>query len=128
MVRRPLLQSPHPPMLILVTSDALSVEFEDGPSADCVESDFNALQLEQEDGKSDWSCSACTFLNPSSAAQCSMCETKRSVPAGPADSPTVSGNCKLGIHVSDVASRIRGESQLFAWARERASSAYHHGP
>ncbi|EKX40369.1 hypothetical protein GUITHDRAFT_142863 [Guillardia theta CCMP2712] len=109
--------------------DALSVEFDDEPSAEHVESDFNALQLEQEEvQQGEWSCQVCTFLNESGAVQCSMCETKRSLLAGPADVPLVSGNCKLGIHVSDVASRIGGESGLFSWAKERASSAYHHGP
>ncbi|KAJ1630729.1 hypothetical protein T492DRAFT_839785 [Pavlovales sp. CCMP2436] len=35
--------------------------------------------------------------------------------------------CTIGIHVADVASRIPCTSPLFAWARARASSAYHGG-
>lgn len=35
--------------------------------------------------------------------------------------------CTIGIHISDVASRIPVDSSLFAWAWSRSGSAYHHG-
>ena len=34
---------------------------------------------------------------------------------------------RLGVHIADVASRVPCGSPLYAWARERISSAYHGG-
>lgn len=47
--------------------------------------------------------------------------------AGGAGGVCCAGVCRVGVHIADVASRLPCGSPLFAWAKQRASSAYHGG-